>query len=68
MSQAYGDSEGQKRRVRIFSWSEPAIGIEAARSIGGVDFVRKLMNGVLPAPPIFNLIDIRMVKVERGER
>ena len=54
-------------RIRTVSWSDPAISLEAARSLSGVDFVHKIMRGEIPAPPIFDLIDFRLVKVEPGE-
>jgi uncharacterized protein (TIGR00369 family) len=61
------DNAGAKPRVRTFSWGDPAIGMEVARSLSGVDFVRQIMRGEIPAPPIMDLIDFRLVKVEPGE-
>jgi hypothetical protein len=45
MPETSRDQESQKPRVRTFSWADPAIGVEAARSLSGVDFVRKIMRG-----------------------
>ena len=56
-----------KLRVRTVAWSDPAIGIEAARSLSGVEFVSKIMRGEVPAPPVFTLIGFRLIKVERGK-
>lgn len=61
------DKGGQKPRVRTVSWGDPAISVEAARSLSGVDFVRKIMHSQIPAPPVFDLIDFRLLKVEPGE-
>lgn len=61
------DKDGQKPRVRTVSWGDPAISVEAARSLSGVDFVRKIMRNQIPTPPVFDLIDFRLVKVEPGE-
>lgn len=61
------NSDAPKPRERTFSWSDPAIGAEVARSSSGVDFVRKIMNGEVPPPPIMDLIGFRLVKVEPGE-
>lgn len=57
----------QEPRIRTFSWDDPAIAIEAARSISGVEFVRRIMRGELPAPPAFKLIDFSLIKVEPGD-
>jgi hypothetical protein len=64
------DAAGESRqgyfnlRVRTFSWSDPAIGMDVARSLSGIDFLPKITRGQIPAPPIFGLIDFRLVKVE----
>jgi uncharacterized protein (TIGR00369 family) len=67
LAAAHYDNGASKPRVRTFSWGDPAIGIEASRSLSGVEFVRKIMHGHIPAPPTFELIDFRLVKVEPGE-
>jgi len=67
MPEASRDEHSQTSRVRTISWGDPAISIEAARSLSGVDFVRKIMHHRFPAPPILSLIDFRLVKVEPGE-
>jgi uncharacterized protein (TIGR00369 family) len=67
MLEASGDNDTSKPRVRTFSWGDPAIGVEAALSLSGIDFVCTIMRGQIPAPPIFDLIDFRLVKVEPGE-
>jgi len=57
----------QRARIRTISWGDPVISVEAARSLRGVDFVRKIMNGQIPAPPTFELIGFRLIGVEPGE-
>jgi len=58
--------DGTAPRVRTVSWGDPAISVEAARSLCGIDFVRKIMLGEIPPPPAFDLLDFRLVKVEPG--
>jgi len=53
-------------RTRSVSWSDPAISVEAARSLSGIDFVRKIMSGHVPPPPTFELIGFRLTGVEPG--
>lgn len=67
MPETSPDDDAAKPRVRTISWGDPAIGAEVARSMSGVDFVRKIMRGEVPAPPIMDLIGFRLVKVEPGE-
>ncbi len=66
MPQTRRDQDSEKPRVRTFSWGDPAISVQAARSLSGIDFVRKIMRGQIPAPPVLGLIDFRLVKVEPG--
>jgi uncharacterized protein (TIGR00369 family) len=56
-----------KPRSRTFSWGDPAIGMAVARSLSGLDFVRGVMRGEIPAPPVMDLIEFRLAKVEPGE-
>jgi len=56
-----------KPRVRTVAWSDPAISVAAASSLSGVEFVSKIMRGEVPVPPVFALIDFRLIKVERGK-
>lgn len=54
-------------RTRTVAWSDPNISLEAARSLRGVDFVQKIMRGEVPPPPVFDLLDFRLIKVGHGE-
>jgi len=67
LSAASQDDAIPKPRIRTVAWSDPAIGVKAARSLSGVEFVSKIMHGEVPTPPVFALIDFRLVKVELGE-
>jgi uncharacterized protein (TIGR00369 family) len=63
------DPEGTitSSRVRNISWIDPAASAEEARSLCGIDFVRNLMQGQIPPPPVFELLGIRVVRVAQGE-
>src|SRR6476659_6201285 len=39
---------------------------ETRRSMSGIDFFRKLMNGEVEPPPFLQLLNIRLVEVEEG--
>jgi hypothetical protein len=43
------------------------IAVESARSLSGIDLVRRIMHGEIPPPPIFDLVDFHLSEVEPGE-
>lgn len=53
-------------RTRTFTWDDPMIGAEAARSMNGQDYIRALMSGDLPAPPIMHLMGYTLVEAGDG--
>lgn len=53
-------------RSRTVTWSDPNAVAQAGRGRAGLDFLRDMMAGRLPAPPIIELMGIRMAKVEEG--
>jgi len=40
--------------------------VETAKKMSGQELLRAIMEGTLPAPPIQQTLDFRLVKVERG--
>jgi len=48
------------------SWSDPRILADAARSMSGIEFLHSICDGRLPAPPIAQLLGMRLAEVERG--
>jgi uncharacterized protein (TIGR00369 family) len=48
------------------SWSDPQALAEAGRSMAGIDFLRAILDGRLPLPPICELLGFRPVEVEPG--
>jgi uncharacterized protein (TIGR00369 family) len=48
------------------SWSDPRILSDAARSMSGIEFLQSIRDGKLPAPPIAELLGMRLAEVERG--
>jgi hypothetical protein len=67
MSQTDRNENLPRPRVRTFSWGDPMIAVEAARSLSGIDLVRRIMHSDIPQPPIFDLVDFHLTKVEPGE-
>jgi uncharacterized protein (TIGR00369 family) len=56
---------GSARR-RIVEWDDPAGLAERARDMAGLDFMRAIADGDLPAPPVAQLLGMRIVEVEWG--
>ncbi|MGW0949414.1 PaaI family thioesterase [Streptomyces sp. NPDC002623] len=53
-------------RTRTYQWEDPAILAEAAGSMSGIDFLREMQKGRLPAPPIGATFDMALDEVEPG--
>lgn len=53
-------------RQRTVSWHDPMIGAGAAMSMTGLDYLRAMADGVLPPPPISQLMRMDLVAVEDG--
>jgi len=52
-------------RSRTLTWSDPSL-YAAARHLSGIEFLRAILNGSLPRPPVAELLGIRAVEVETG--
>ena len=46
------DGPLQGDRVRTYTWEDPLVGAEAARHISGLDYLRAMVRGEFPPPPI----------------
>ena len=57
---------GDTERTRTVSWEDPAPGAEAAREMSGLEYLRAMMRGELPGPPIAGLLGFGFVEVEVG--
>jgi uncharacterized protein (TIGR00369 family) len=57
---------GDTARTRTFSWQDPAITAAAGRDQTGVELIRAIMDGTLPAPPIAQLLGMTIVEVGDG--
>ena len=55
-----------QERTRTHSWQDPLASAQAARGLPGLDFLRKIVAGELPAPPIAHTLDYALLEVEEG--
>ncbi|MGW6925948.1 PaaI family thioesterase [Streptomyces sp. NPDC054950] len=53
-------------RTRTYQWEDPAILADAAGRMAGLDFLRELQSGRLPAPPVSHTLDFTLDEVEHG--
>ncbi|QJS99806.1 PaaI family thioesterase [Streptomyces asoensis] len=53
-------------RTRTYQWEDPAILADAAGRMGGLDFLRELQAGRLPAPPVSYALDFTLDEVAPG--
>ena len=60
-----GDA-GEKERTRTFSWEDPHALAEAGRALSGLEFLRRVVAGELPRPPIAALMNFSVAEVSEG--
>lgn len=53
-------------RQRIVEWQDPAPGVAVMPTLSGLDYLRAMIDGVLPPPPIASLMDMRLVEAAPG--
>src|SRR5579884_1035792 len=53
-------------RVRTITWDDPLATAEAGRRLSGLDFLRGVLRGELPPPPIAVLLNFALAEVEEG--
>lgn len=53
-------------RSRTFSWEDPLTGAQAAIEMTGLEYLRAIQAGTLPAPPLLHTLDMRVESVESG--
>jgi len=53
-------------RTRSYSWQDPLPTARSARELTGLEFLRKIIAGELPPPPIANTLDYSLLEAEEG--
>jgi uncharacterized protein (TIGR00369 family) len=53
-------------RTRSFSWEDPSTTVAAGLELTGIECMRAIMAGTLPAPPIARLLDFTIVALDEG--
>lgn len=60
------DDSGETGRVRTVRWDDPRALADAGRSLSGLEYLRKIVQGELPRPPISALLDFGIIEVREG--
>lgn len=62
----YAMSDPQIRRNRTISWQDPMIAAEASKTMSGLEYLKAVLAGELPPPPIAELIGMWFSEVSEG--
>lgn len=57
---------GTTSRTRTIEWEDPTIGAGAARTMSGLDYLRAMVRGEIPPPPIMATMGFEVETVEAG--
>ena len=55
-----------EKRSKVVTWHDPAPTTAKGLSMAGVDYLRAIVDGTLPPPPISGLMTFEMTSVEPG--
>lgn len=53
-------------QTQTITWEDSARGVKAAKAMSGIEYLRAMKDGILPAPPIASLMDMRFEAIEAG--
>jgi uncharacterized protein (TIGR00369 family) len=53
-------------RTHTVTWHDPRGAFATMRTVAGLEYLRRVVAGELPAPPMAHLMNIRLVEIERG--
>ena len=53
-------------RTRTYAWQDPLATAQRARGLTGLEFLRKIVAGELPPPPIADTLDYTLLEVDEG--
>lgn len=53
-------------RIRTVRWEDPRPGAEAARTMSGIEYLRTMARGELPAAPLADLVGFEVSEIQEG--
>lgn len=60
------DDESAGARRRVIEWEDPAPGVALMPTMSGLDYLRTLIGGALPPPPIMSHLSMTLVSADVG--
>jgi uncharacterized protein (TIGR00369 family) len=60
------EASGAAARTRTVSWEDPNALAEAGQGLSGLEYLRRMIAGELPRPPISALMNFRIAELEEG--
>ena len=60
------DTSKTTSRTRSITWMDPEPMVAAGRRLGGLEFLRAIISGELPQPPIAETLGFRLREVDEG--
>ncbi|MBD0369693.1 MAG: PaaI family thioesterase [Pyrinomonadaceae bacterium] len=57
---------GNTARTRTITWEDPRALAEAGRNLSGLEYLRKIVEGSLPRPPIGALMNFTIAELSEG--
>lgn len=60
------NNTGKTGRTRTVTWEDPHVLAKAGRGLSGLEYLRKIVAGELPQPPISALLGFRVVELSEG--
>jgi uncharacterized protein (TIGR00369 family) len=55
-----------RTRTRSFGWEDPAATAATGMKLGGLEYIRAISQGTMPAPPVARLLGFEIVEAEHG--
>lgn len=59
-------SDVQIQRTRTITWEDPTAAVKLGRNVSGIEYLRAMQSGKLPAPPIAVLLGMWISEVSEG--
>ena len=59
-------TEKHSDRARTVEWEDPQLLGEAGRGLSGLEFLKKIVSGELPPPPLAVLLNFNLVELDEG--
>ena len=56
----------QEQRTRTITWQNPTAAIQAGKAMSGIEYLKAVLSGELPPPPITALVGMEITEVGEG--